>query len=71
MSSKSIMIKPKRGLKVFNPSTKLHIKESGEQVVMSGYWRRRLKDDEIEIVEAVKEKKEVNILIIYNLCLGN
>lgn len=59
MSNKSIMIKPKRGLKVFNPSKQLHIKESGELVVMSNYWKRRLRDDEIEIVEPIKEVKKV------------
>ena len=60
MNNKSIMIKPKRGLKVFNPSKKLHVKESGELVVMSNYWKRRLKDDEIEIIKPIKKaKKEV------------
>lgn len=54
--SKSVLVKPKRkGLKVFNPSTKLHIKESGDEVVMNNYWKRRLKDDEIEVAEIKKK----------------
>lgn len=58
MNSKSVMIKPKRGLKVFNPATKLHLKESGEEIVMSTYWKRRFKDDEIEMVEQAKPVKK-------------
>ena len=57
--NKSVVIKPKKGLKVFNPATKLHIKESGEEIVVSTYWMRRFRDDEIEIVEpAVKVSKK-------------
>ncbi|MBE9542497.1 MAG: DUF2635 domain-containing protein [Proteobacteria bacterium] len=60
MSNKSIMIKPKEGLKVFNPATKLHIKESGELIVMSTYWQRRFNDNEIELVKKEVKKKIEN-----------
>lgn len=56
--SKSIIVKPKKGLKVFNPATKLHIKESGEEIVMSTYWQRRFNDNEIEQVIAEKAPKK-------------
>ena len=57
--NKSVVIKPKKGLKVFNPATKLHIKESGEEVVVSTYWMRRFREGEIEVIEpAVKLSKK-------------
>ena len=58
MMSKSIKVKPKEGLKVFNPATKLHIDESGTLIVWSTYWQRRFNDGEIEIVKPEKTIKK-------------
>lgn len=59
MMNKSVVVRPKKGLKVFNPATRLHIKESGEEIVISTYWMRRFKDKEIELVEPVVAVKTV------------
>lgn len=55
------MLKPAKGkdgksLKVHNPATKLFLKEEGQTVSFSTYWRRRLACG--DVVEAA-EKKEV------------
>lgn len=59
------MLKPAMGkdgksLKVHNPATKLFLKESGQMVAFTTYWRRRLAcGDVVEAVEKKEVKKEV------------
>ncbi len=51
---------PKKGLKVFNPATKLHLsKDKPINVPESNYWRRRLADGDISIVAKEEIKKKV------------
>lgn len=51
-----IKLKPsKKGLKVTNPKHGRDLKEEGELVSLSIYWRRRLKSG--EVVEVKEEKK--------------
>ena len=53
-----VKLKPsKKGLKVHNPATKLFLKEDGEHVSNSTYWRRRLKCG--DVVEVREEKKPI------------
>ena len=49
--SKSVKIKPREGLKVFNPATMLHLKKDGEDIVLNPYWRRMLKCGDAELVK--------------------
>lgn len=53
-----MFIKPKAGLKIRHPKSKLFLKEEGEEVLLSTFWRRRLQDgDVVEVVKSeVKEK---------------
>lgn len=51
-------VKPIEGMKVLNPATNLHISEDGTDVVWSTYWKRRLNDGEIEIIEPEKPVKK-------------
>lgn len=54
----SVKLRPANNMKVFNPSTGLHLSESGEEVILDTYWRRRILDKEvIEVREEVKNKK--------------
>jgi len=50
------LIKPKEGLKLLNPFTGRILSAEGELVDLSTYWRRRIKDGDVEIVEAKKEE---------------
>lgn len=53
------ILKPKDGLNVPNPLTKLNLNKDGEPVVMSTYWVRRLKDgDVVEVKESKKQLRD-------------
>lgn len=56
------VLKPgKDGLKVFNPATGLHLKEKGEEVSMSSYWKRMIKcGDAVEVKPAQKQDHQSN-----------
>ena len=57
--SKSEILKPsKPGLKVFNPSTGLHLKEEGEEIQDSLYWRRMKDCGDVVVVKKPEPKKE-------------
>jgi len=52
-----MFIKPKAGLKIRHPKSKLFLQEEGEEVLLNTFWRRRLNDgDVIEVKNEVKEK---------------
>ena len=52
-----IKLKPSRkGLKVANPKTNLHLKDEGELIALTSYWRRRLNCG--DVVEVKEEKKQ-------------
>ncbi len=49
-------LKPRDGLKVRKPSGPL-LDPEGEPVLMDTYWRRRLRDGDVEIVPPATSKK--------------
>lgn len=52
-----MFVKPSsKKVKVFDPATKLHLKEEGKEVPKSNYWLRRLRDG--DIVEIKKEESK-------------
>jgi hypothetical protein len=55
-----IKLRPsKPGLKVSNPATNLHLKDEGEFIALTSYWRRRLNcGDVIEVKEEPKKEKK-------------
>lgn len=52
-----MFVKPKKGLKVRKPDGS-YLKESGESVDRSVYWRRLLNREEIEEVKVLKKTKK-------------
>lgn len=56
---KKVFVKPKEGLRVVKPETRLQLAAEGEEVIDSSYWRRREMDGDVTIEEAKVEKKEV------------
>ena len=54
-------LKPRKGLKVWHPIKKRHIKAKGEKVEMSSYFIRREREGDFE-PEAIEKKvtKKVN-----------
>lgn len=55
------LLKPKEGLIILNPLTKLNLKVEGDLVDMNTYWRRRILDGDVEIVEPKEVKMEATI----------
>jgi len=51
------LIKPKEGLLILNPATRLNLRVEGELVDLGTYWRRRLSDGDVELVLETKEEK--------------
>lgn len=47
-----MFIRPKTGIKIRDPLTKLLIPEEGCQVVEDIYWHRRVRDGDAEIIQA-------------------
>lgn len=48
----TVTLKPAAGVKVRLPDGSGHLAAEGEAVLMSSYWRRRIKDGDVEIVSA-------------------
>ncbi len=42
-----IYIKPAEGLKVLNPASGKHLPAEGARVILTPYWRRRLRDEDV------------------------
>jgi hypothetical protein len=55
------LIKPKEGLIILDPRTKLKLKVEGDLVDMSTYWKRRILDGDVEIVMTEEAKIETKI----------
>lgn len=55
---KSTFVKPSEGLKVRDPLTKKALPVAGASVILSTYWRRRLKDGSVVLVKPTAEKTE-------------
>lgn len=53
--SKTVKVKPKKGLKVFDPATKLHLTDEGKEVPYSMYWRRMINCGDVEVVRPEKK----------------
>jgi len=49
-----VKIKPAAGLKIKRPDTLIYLKEEGEVVKMDTFWRRRIKDGDVELMEEIK-----------------
>ncbi|PSJ23580.1 DUF2635 domain-containing protein [Halomonas sp. ND22Bw] len=45
-------LKPARGLRVRDPLRDRHLHHDGEPVTLDGYWRRRLRDGDVERVRS-------------------
>lgn len=52
-----IVVKPRKGLLVRDPKTREILAEGGETKPLTKYWRRRLRDGDVEAVEARKVSK--------------
>lgn len=46
----TVILKPAAGLRVRLPDGSGHLAATGEAVLMSTYWRRRIKDGDVEII---------------------
>jgi hypothetical protein len=44
-----MFVKPNPGRKVRDPESKLHLPESGLEVVASNYWLRRIADGDVRV----------------------
>lgn len=46
-----VFVKPKTGIQVRDPITGQHLASTGEEKSLNTYWRRRLRDGDIEITK--------------------
>jgi hypothetical protein len=46
--TQKVLLRPRKGLAVPNPRTGKSLRAEGERVELSAYWRRRLRDGEVE-----------------------
>ena len=53
-----VILKPKPGILVRDPKTRLHLKAAGENKVLTTFWRRRINDGDVEIIKNSTEKKK-------------
>ncbi len=44
----TIKLKPRKGIRVLDPATRKPLPERGEKVTLTTYWRRRLRDGDVE-----------------------
>jgi hypothetical protein len=51
----TIKVKPKKGLLVRNPETRIPLKEKGEDKPRNTYWLRRIKDESVTELTAKKD----------------
>lgn len=51
-----IKIKPKEGLKVIKPQSKMALKEEGEEVEQSTYWLRRIECGDVILEKPVQQE---------------
>lgn len=51
------VLKPAKGIKIRDPRTKDHLPEEGRLTEMSVYWRRRIQDGTVTVIESVEEKQ--------------
>ena len=51
-------LKPARGLLVRLEDTSRHLFQEGENIIMSAYWRRRLRDGDVTEAKPPKPAKE-------------
>lgn len=55
--SEPVMIKPAGHNLVRNPDTGGHLGKDGQAIVLNAYWRRRISDGDVKLVEATKTKE--------------
>ena len=53
---KTVFVKPKKGLVVRDPDNLEILPESGANVMLSTYWRRRLAAGDVETASKTKKK---------------
>lgn len=51
------ILKPKVGLSVPHPLSKRFLLAEGESVIYSTYWRRRVLDGDVSIIEKIEKQK--------------
>ena len=56
--SEPVVIKPAGKNLVRNPDTGGHLGKDGENVVLTSYWRRRIKDGDVTVVKQPEQTKE-------------
>lgn len=54
-----MFVKPKDGLKIRIPGSKLLLKPEGQAVPDSTFWRRRLADGDVELVKPEASAKPI------------
>lgn len=57
-----IKVKPALGLCVLDPDLKRPMAPTGAMVTLTGYWRRRIKDGSVLVVDEKKKEKPVETL---------
>jgi hypothetical protein len=58
----TVKLKPKSGIKLKNPETRLELSAEGEDVVLSTFWRRRIMEGDVEIIESKKVDKTEQVV---------
>ncbi|MCK9432735.1 MAG: DUF2635 domain-containing protein [Candidatus Omnitrophica bacterium] len=55
-------LKPKEGLLIRDPTTKIILSPEGSLMEMTNFWNRRVLDGTVEIVKSVQKKIVTNIV---------
>ena len=55
-----MFVKPRKGMKILRPDTGTVLLECGEHVPKTSFWIRRLKDEDVSIVETPKKSAPVS-----------
>jgi hypothetical protein len=62
MTASTITVRPRNGIKLFDPASKAHLPAEGAEVESSIYWERRLLDGDAILVDqpALKDTVKPN-----------
>lgn len=55
--TETVKLKPAGKNLVRNPDTGGHLDSNGEMIVLTSYWRRRIKDNDVKVVEQAQPKE--------------
>jgi len=56
MKPDRMKVRPREGCQVFDPRTQIPLPAEGAEVPRSSYWLRRLRDRDVELVEAPRAR---------------